>query len=174
MNFIQRKVQQAKARLTRYVVSTVDLKQLASLVADRIDMDELAAHLDASEIAGEISLSELAAEIDHTVLAYEIDLCALSEEFALDDLSNEIDLCDLSQHFCHEAIAHNVSPSEVAQHLCTQDILEYHQESIVENVLEGLLEQINYKDLAKEVELKQVAEHVTDPWSMMVTAYEEN
>lgn len=147
------------------LVDSIDMDQLAELIAQNIaqnlDEESVASHLDINDIAGEIPLDELAGEIPLDDLAGEFDLYDLSYEI----YSNHIDMDGIYDHCVEsldmDAIHALIDYDDLANAVCGGSVAE----SLNNEQLEVIAEHVNSKEVAK---------HVADPWSLMVTPFSAN
>lgn len=143
------------------LIETLDLSEIAEMIASHIDASDVASHMDLNDVAGEIDLNDLAERIDLSELAGEIDH---------DDIAKDLCYSSLSEYICTESIASyvDVDASDVASAL---------EDAFLENFdYENLADAISGDDdacreIAKHIEAKNIASHVQDPWSMMVTPF---
>lgn len=98
-------------RFASSVAEQIDTSDIASEVAERIDVSLIAQEIDtseiASEVAREIDLCDLAEELSHKFSAHEI-----AEQFSDRDIAREIDCSDIAAELDHEEIASHIHVDE--------------------------------------------------------------
>lgn len=154
-----------------------------------IDYDRLSKEICPAELAQWIDHDEVAGCFQVDWIAEEIDLHELAKNIDMDDLAGEIDLSDLSEYYEASDIADHIEPSDIAEHVDAYAVGSYIEidYSEIDIDLGDLADHVDHCDIAKfisqdddamthianSISAKKVAEFVQDPWSMMVTPFNE-
>jgi hypothetical protein len=160
------------------VAAAIPLERLADLVADRlvdqveVPLDDLAdslttnfseviaesvaEHLDYEQIPihyGEfdIDYDELAKEVDHSDIASELAYSHIGANEVAEELAGSIDESDVAEHICLDSLANAMDSGDICYALSPEQL----------------------KEIAAEISCAELAKHVQDPWSMMVTPFQE-
>ena len=154
-----------------------------------IDYDRLSKEICPAELAQWIDHDQVAGCFQVDWIAEEIDVEELAKHIDMDDLAREIDLSDLSEYYEVSDIAEHIEPSDIAGHIDSYDLasyieIDYSEIDIDLGDLAGyvdpdaIAESVSQDDdamtqIANSISAKKVAEFVQDPWSMMVTPFNE-
>ena len=123
-------------------------EDIAELLVDHIDYENLPVNYDEFIIDYE----EFAKEVDHSDIAYELAYSHIGAAEVAEHLAGEIDATEVAEY---------ISLGDLACEIDISDLAESFSDS-------------RMKQVADSVSCAELAKHVQDPWSMMVTPFQEN
>lgn len=120
---------------------------IAESVANHLDYDEIPIHYDEFDI----DYDELAKEVDHGDIASELAYSHIGAQEVAEQLAGSFDECDIAEHICIDSLANAMDSGDICHALSDEQL----------------------KAIASDVSCAELAKHVQDPWSMMVTPFQE-
>ncbi len=115
----------------------------ASDIAQEIDLNDLAYHVDKDDVASEISMSDLSYELDLDDLAsYVSARMADRVEVNLRELASEISMSGLAEEIDHAMLAEQLAESDVLFPDVVQQMLAEHDKQIT-NMLGDIVVSLN-------------------------------
>jgi len=149
------------------IAAAIPLDKLAELVAAKlideieIPLDEIVESImsdfdyDSIDIdydSIEIDYDELAKCVDHSDVASELAYSHIGANEVAEQLADSFDADDIAEHICLSSLASEIDISDLAESFSDERM----------------------RQVADFVSCAELAKHVQDPWSMMVTPFQEN
>lgn len=160
------------------IAAAIPLEKLADLVADRlvdqveVPLDDLAdsivtnfSEVIAESVANHLDYDEIPIHYDE----FDIDYDELANAVDKDDIASELAYSHIGAQEVAEQLAGSIDESDVAEHICIDSLANAMDSGDICYALSP--EQL--KEIAAEISCAELAKHVQDPWSMMVTPFQE-
>jgi hypothetical protein len=158
----------------REIAKAIPLEKLADLVAERIadevevPLDELTESVMSVFDYDMIEIDYENIEIDYD--KFDIEYDELAREVDHSDVASELAYSHIGAHEVAEQLADSFEADDIAEHICLSSLAS---EIDISDLAESFSDR-RMKQVADFVSCAELAKHVQDPWSMMVTPFQEN
>jgi len=133
----------------------IPLDEIVESIMSDFDYDSIEIDYDSIDIdygSIEIDYDELAKCVDHSDVASELAYSHIGASEVAEQLADSFDADDIAEHICLSSLASEIDISELAESFSDKRM----------------------RQVADFVSCAELAKHVQDPWSMMVTPFQEN